>query len=146
MAYIERESLINNLKKFASLHLTTLIINLIQKQPAADVVEVVRCGQCGNYCKNTGECNLCGIHPNEKDFCSYGVKKDCTDNKPVTHFDCFKANIANMSIDETAKIISGSDNCEKYCIFTKDGVCDSCSDADVCEVGVKQWLEREISE
>lgn len=36
--YIEREELINNLKQFAPEHLTPLIVNLIQKQPAADVV------------------------------------------------------------------------------------------------------------
>ena len=44
--------------------------------PTADVVKVVRCGQCGNYCKNTGECNLYGRHPNENDFCSSGVLKE----------------------------------------------------------------------
>lgn len=38
--YIERESLINNLKKFAPEHMTPLIVNLIKKQPTADVAEV----------------------------------------------------------------------------------------------------------
>ena len=51
------------------------IFDEITEIPTADVVEVVRCGQCGNYCKNTGECNLYGRHPNENDFCSSGIKE-----------------------------------------------------------------------
>ncbi len=38
--YIDRESLISNLKEFANKQLTPLIENLIQKQPTADVAEV----------------------------------------------------------------------------------------------------------
>lgn len=38
--YIEREALMRNLKQFAPGQLTPLIKSLIQKQPAADVVEV----------------------------------------------------------------------------------------------------------
>ena len=45
MAYIEREELLNNLKRFAPEHLTPLIVNLVKKQPAADVVEV----KCSNW-------------------------------------------------------------------------------------------------
>ena len=48
---------------------------ILEEVPTTDVVEVVRCGQCGNYCKNTGECNLYGRHPNENDFCSSGIKE-----------------------------------------------------------------------
>ena len=44
--YIEREALMRNLKKFAPEQLTPLIESLVQKQPAADVVEVVRCENC----------------------------------------------------------------------------------------------------
>lgn len=40
--YIEREALMRNLKHFAPEQLTPLIESLIQKQPAADVVEVRR--------------------------------------------------------------------------------------------------------
>ena len=53
-----------------------VVLISVAKQPTADVVKVVRCGQCGNYCKNTGECNLYGRHPNENDFCSSGVLKE----------------------------------------------------------------------
>lgn len=38
--YIEREELLNNLKQFAPEHLTPLIVDLVKKQPAADVAEV----------------------------------------------------------------------------------------------------------
>ena len=40
--YIKREALMRNLKQFAPEQLTPLIESLIQKQPAADVVEVRR--------------------------------------------------------------------------------------------------------
>ena len=40
--YIEREAVMRNLKQFAPEQLTPLIESLIQKQPAADVVEVRR--------------------------------------------------------------------------------------------------------
>lgn len=39
--YIEREALIDNLNHFAPEHYNALINMLIEKQPAADVVEVV---------------------------------------------------------------------------------------------------------
>ena len=51
-----------------------------------------------------------------------------------------------MRIDELAKVIKDSDNCEKFCVFTKDGRCDSRGDADVCEIGVKRYLESEATE
>ena len=54
------------------------IFDEITDIPTVDVVEVVRCVQCGNYCKNTGECNLYGRHPNENDFCSSGIKRSDT--------------------------------------------------------------------
>ena len=47
--YIEREELLNNLKRFAPEHVTPLIVNLIQKQSTADVVEVRHSyWQCSN--------------------------------------------------------------------------------------------------
>ena len=78
MAYIEQEAAISELKSLPEQERLEYmgVYDCIKSVPAADVVEVVRCGQCGNYCKNTGGCNLCGIYPNENDFCSYGVRKD----------------------------------------------------------------------
>ncbi len=51
-------------------------INLIQKQPAADVQEVVYCKDCKSYNKHYGECTLFGAHLGENGFCSEGAKMD----------------------------------------------------------------------
>lgn len=78
--YIDRAELISNLKEFANEQLTTLIENLIQKQPTADVVEVVRCRDCkhyvANYCTRDirGRTNM--FYVSDNDFCSYGKTKD----------------------------------------------------------------------
>ena len=53
--YIDRAELISNLKEFANEQLTPLIENLIQKQPTADVVEVVRCKDC----RHRGNSDIC---------------------------------------------------------------------------------------
>ena len=83
--YIDRESLISNLKEFANEQLTPLIENLIQKQPTADVVEVVRCCDCEHKQENPDINNTCYLTCNLKygirgtidptDFCSYGKMK-----------------------------------------------------------------------
>lgn len=75
--YINRAELISNLKEFANEQLTTLIENLIQKQPTADVVEVVRCKECKHlmFSDCYGECkrNHFGI-VRPDDYCSYGER------------------------------------------------------------------------
>lgn len=77
--YIERKALMRNLKQFAPEQLTPLIESLIQKQPAADVVEVVRCKDCENYelmkATNSHFCNEFGGYVKDEDFCSRGVRK-----------------------------------------------------------------------
>lgn len=87
--YIEREALMRNLKQFAPEQLTPLIENLIQKQPTADVVEVVRCKDCKHFehiydefCKNWYQCKRRGNFSQKKpdDFCSYGERKEGNDN------------------------------------------------------------------
>ena len=90
--YINRAELISNLKKFANEQLTTLIENLIQKQPVADVVEVrhgkwltweeqfpdrkptkknnlgVFCNNCHSHADNmTDFCPNCGARMDEKE-------------------------------------------------------------------------------
>lgn len=56
--YIERNELVKNLDRFAPEHLTPLIRSLIEKQPTADVKEVVYAEwvECSNelnkYCSN----------------------------------------------------------------------------------------------
>lgn len=83
--YIEREALMRNLKQFAPEQLTPLIESLIQKQPAADVVEVVRCKDCKYWQDNNGgypheECKWSENEtPDLDDFCSYGERKEGDD-------------------------------------------------------------------
>ena len=75
--YIEREALMRNLKQFAPEQLTPLIESLIQKQPAADVVEVVRCKDCAiPHNRFTGCPKLNGLIPPENHFCSFGERMD----------------------------------------------------------------------
>ena len=94
--YIEREAL---LKKFTDAEiqdnkavgigefLFAVIRGIIENQPAADVVEVVRCKNCEYFiaskykpfCQyhtnNAGYCDeACWV--NENDFCSYGERKE----------------------------------------------------------------------
>lgn len=82
--YIDREDLLKNLKRFAPEHLTPLIVMLIEKQPTADVVEVVRCKECkyrgSRLNVPIGVRYSCNAHilpyckPN--DYCSYGEEMD----------------------------------------------------------------------
>ena len=91
--YIEREALMRNLKHFAPEQLTPLIKSLIQKQPAEDVVEVVRCkdckyffDECCNHEKNRvlhrvpdfgKHYSYAGRIKVEPDhYCSYGERKE----------------------------------------------------------------------
>ena len=57
--YINREDLLKNLKQFAPEYLKPLIVSLIEKQPAADVVEV----RHGKWDKNGNgrDCSICGF-------------------------------------------------------------------------------------
>ena len=84
--YINIAELISNLKEFANEQLTPLIENLIQKQPTADVVDVVRCCDCEHKQENPDINNTCYLTCNLKygirgtidptDFCSYGERRD----------------------------------------------------------------------
>lgn len=84
--YINRNELVGNLDKFAPEHLTPLIRTLIEKQPTADVAEVVRCRDCKHYClsdfRKPEEHRWCeqicngDYYPEPTDFCSYGERKD----------------------------------------------------------------------
>lgn len=152
MAYIDKEKAIDKILSLKTSGAFTEdfkneVLKAFEQEPTADVVEVVRCKDCTiPHNKWLGCPKMNGLIPPPNHFCSYGVKKECTDQKPVTNFEYFKKNIVKMSIDELAKVIKDSDNCEKFCVFTKDGRCDSRSDADVCEMGIKEYLESEVSE
>ena len=80
MAYINRKELIENLEKFAPEHLTPLIKNLIEKQPTAEVVEVVRCKDCRFVeLMSDGKTYACirqSAYKKPTDFCSYGERRD----------------------------------------------------------------------
>lgn len=77
---------IEELKRFAPEHLTPLIVSLIEKQPTADVAEVVRCRDCIFYdpyelesCKGQGNCSqLLGLEFCVEDnfYCGYGARMD----------------------------------------------------------------------
>lgn len=69
---------------------------------------------------------------------SYCVDAPCKYEK-LSNYD----RIRNMGMDEMAERLSESDECERFCAFTKNGVCDSCGDAEMCHIGVKLWLESE---
>ena len=73
--YIDREDLLTNLKQFAPEYLKPFIVSLIEKQPTADVVEVVRCKDCTEWDKDEYECShWYGFR--EDDYCSYGARMD----------------------------------------------------------------------
>lgn len=58
-----------------------MFIFLLWQQSPVDVVEVVRCKDCGNYCKNTGECNMFGHHPGKYGYCSSNTKREGETNE-----------------------------------------------------------------
>lgn len=78
--YIEREALMRNLKKFAPEQLTPLIENLIQKQPAADVADVIMCKDCEHFtdeyeCFNDPYCHEYDRYVSKNDYCSRAKDK-----------------------------------------------------------------------
>ena len=93
--YINRNELVGNLDRFAFEHFTPLIRTLIEKQPAANVEEVVRCKDCKHGRKTNRimspekffkeDCVVCECEDVVGDepmiyvpthFCSYGEMKN----------------------------------------------------------------------
>lgn len=80
--YINRASLINHLNTFAPEHYNSLVNDLILKEPAADVVEVVRCKDCihydGRLCHNPNTFDDEKTAGNTTDmwYCADGEKKN----------------------------------------------------------------------
>lgn len=60
----------------------------------------------------------------------------------MTNYDRIKA----MSVEEMVTIISKSDDCQKYCAYTKDGICNKFLNDDQgdCDDGIKLWLKSEV--
>lgn len=69
--YISEKTLIENLAKIEDLRTlsTKTVGEAISKTPTADVVEVVRCKDCGAYLEY-GHCEYMGLNG----FCSLGVR------------------------------------------------------------------------
>ena len=93
--YIEREAMIQRFKNTplfsnfntGGIFLRDGVIDLVEKQFAADVVEVVRCKDCKHYSYEQSihryECNIfngaygfIGYPTKPNDFCSYGERKE----------------------------------------------------------------------
>lgn len=85
--YIEREALQENFiehmqnDRMACPIIKTLeVLEIIENQPTADVVPVVRCKDCIWSYKNTFNgrfgCHCLNIYVNENDYCCYGKRKE----------------------------------------------------------------------
>lgn len=82
--YIDADRLIRRLEK-STYRAKTKIIDMINEQVAADVVEVVRCKDCKYQDKGENDCeawNLCDYRPRlhvpteDDHYCSCGERKD----------------------------------------------------------------------
>lgn len=80
--YIEREALIERISKLGVAGAFTEafkndVLEIISKEPAADVHQVVRCGQCKSYKLRGGGywCVLHMVRIHNDDYCSYGQKR-----------------------------------------------------------------------
>lgn len=87
--YIDADALVKRLKH-SPLFLGTNtqfkdgVIDLVERQPTADVVEVVRCKDCEHYkpqpkYKNSETkycCRSAYVRVNADDYCSYGKRKE----------------------------------------------------------------------
>lgn len=71
--YIDADAYI----KYCDRHWIALNVDAVNAQPAADVVEVLRCGECkfytGTYCHHKMQY---GLSVTESDYCSKGERKD----------------------------------------------------------------------
>ena len=98
LEYIERESLVKDIKHYSHARIDNdaidqmgfqfveeivSILRIIEKQPTADVVEVVICKDCELYKAYSdplkgfyGQCLVRECDIGENDFCSYGIKKE----------------------------------------------------------------------
>lgn len=83
--YIEREALIGDLTAAMDHRgmgqvIKQTLIRYVKRQPAADVVPVVRCKDCDHLFGTL--CAVCGLLPRKPDdFCSYGKRKDGADHE-----------------------------------------------------------------
>ena len=69
----------------ATTFINTVLIGLLDDEPTADVVEVVRCKDCKHWLSYANECDFLSPFPDrlatgENDYCSYGERK-CDNGK-----------------------------------------------------------------
>lgn len=81
--YIERNSLLKEVKQIEGVFAAPLIIRKIENAPVEDVVAVIRCCKCIHFKTNISKENYCDIHSTtwdkfyvrHGDFCSYGERR-----------------------------------------------------------------------
>lgn len=66
---------INDVTKILTNSLMDGVGEVIGVKEENGMTVLIRCRECGNYCKNTGECNLLGHHPGENGYCSRAIPK-----------------------------------------------------------------------
>ena len=79
---ISRSALLADLREKG--FLPAIVQRAIERAPAVDAVEVVRCRECKHFRRNPENDTYCGAvgglsDPEEHDFCSYGYRKEGTD-------------------------------------------------------------------
>ena len=82
--YIERVALKRELAPYEENDFSqqiNVILAIVDAQPAADVVEVVRCDYCGRRYEEDGEyfCSRTDMPCADDDFCSHGARMDKED-------------------------------------------------------------------
>lgn len=88
--YIDANAIMEEMDKYIEQNFTKLgmvvdgndcfykVKELLTEAPTADVVEVVRCGEC-KYLYEDGKCDAFAdfsIRPSASDFCSYGKRRE----------------------------------------------------------------------
>ena len=80
--YIEREKTqYEMLQEMCGTGYQSWAVDIIKRQPIADVVEVVRCKDCKYSIKDTFKRTMCNraftmFEVQQNDFCSYGERKE----------------------------------------------------------------------
>lgn len=83
--FIEREAAIAE-AEYGGNFVFVVPVTKIRNLPAADVVEVVRCGQCMNwdtaklYCHSPAGMSWCGEKAAKEGFCCFGERRNPNDH------------------------------------------------------------------
>lgn len=81
--YINADALISDIKQmrntsngYSDTFDKSEIVGVIEEQPAADVVEVVRCGQCKFFQSRGCFIGIQGAQISSDNYCAWGQRKD----------------------------------------------------------------------